>query len=133
MQLGRTGSAGPRPPSLIHAPTLTPTLLAGCLCSFGVIAYELMHRKMIIADLMSTGSAEEAEGFAYKVCMADRPTACVACLTAHLPACGACLAVTHRCVLLLLLPRCSPWCGQVNGRDGVGCRNVQNVLCPKGD
>ena len=28
-----------------------------------------MHRKMIIADLMSTGSAEEAEAFAYKVCV----------------------------------------------------------------
>lgn len=42
---------------------LPPMLL---LCSFGMVLYELLHRKMVVAELMYLGSAEDAEAFAYK-------------------------------------------------------------------
>ena len=32
-----------------------------------MILYELLHRKMVVADLMYLGSAAEAEAFAFKV------------------------------------------------------------------
>lgn len=37
-------------------------------CSFGVVLYELFHRRAIVADIMYLGNAEDAEEHAYKVC-----------------------------------------------------------------
>ncbi len=50
----------PCTPHCLPPPPLLPP-------SFGMVLYELLHRKMVVADLMYLGSAAEAEAFAFKV------------------------------------------------------------------
>ena len=57
----RRRAARPLPPISSHPRA------ASLPCSFGVVLYELVHRKMIVAELMYLGSAEDAEAFAYRV------------------------------------------------------------------
>ncbi|PSC71657.1 60S ribosomal L37a [Micractinium conductrix] len=42
--------------------------------SFGVILYELLHRRMIVAELMYLGNVEDAEAHAWQVAGGHRPT-----------------------------------------------------------
>ena len=53
-----------RPP--IHLPACLPAL-ARYPCSLGIILYELLHRKMIVADLMNLGDPSAAMQHAYNV------------------------------------------------------------------
>lgn len=56
------------PPATCHLPANAPLPSSTLpLPSFGMILYELLHRKMVVADLMYLGSAAEAEAFAFKV------------------------------------------------------------------
>ena len=63
--------------------------------SFGMVLYELLHRKMVVADLMYLGSAAEAEAFAFKVSRWSMH--CVQC-TACRPVVAACRQLESSCL-----------------------------------
>ena len=56
-----------RPPTPAHCCARASAFTPPPTCSFGMVFYELLHRKLVVADLMYLGDARDAEAFAYKV------------------------------------------------------------------
>ena len=62
--VARCFSPAPSAPCRLHSP---------CARRFGVILYELLHRKMLLADIMYLGGADDAQAHAHKVAAGYRP------------------------------------------------------------